>query len=807
MKRVLTYLCASAVSLAALAGDVTGVVVNTATDTPEPYATVRVFAEGDSVKAAALAVTDESGRFSVSLPEAKTYRIIIQSVGLEPAVESFEMSDGDVDLGTLSLMPSNELAEVTVSAQRPLVKREIDRLSYDVQADDESRTATILDILRKVPMVSVDGQDDIKIKGSSGFKVYKNGRFNKAFTQNPKDIFKAIPASSIKRIEVITDPGAREDAEGSGLILNIVTNDDAIITGITGTASLTESTRSFIPRPNLYMTGQIGKVMLSAYGGYSHVPPSSNRSLEEARGTYATTGNTLHTVNGSSSRTNYGWGGLEASFEPDTLNLFTVEMGVYPNRSRTDGTDFTEMLDGERLVYSYKNVNSVPLMRSLYLNGAFNYQRSTRRKGETITLSYQISGSDNRTKSESRYTDMVNMPVGYTGVISDSRTTFLEQTVQADWCRPFSASSKLDVGGKYIHRRNHALVDQDYVGERVEHDDFVHLTQVGALYADYRHTLGNWNLRAGLRYEYSHLAAKYPDGSQAPFGSDLHDLVPNVAVMWNINEANSLKASYGMYIQRPGIGYLNPAVTESPLVVSSGNPDLSSAHYNNLNLEYSLSTSNVYLELNAGYTFLNNAVATVRTIVGNVVHSTYANIDHQRQAMLSAYLQWSPGSKTQIMLNSSAGWGRCSSPSLDLSLSRWTTWNYLQVSQTLPWKLSLRASVGYNEGYMMSVYQYSRPVHGENFDWDVTLRRSFMKDDRLTVSLMWNRPFGRMKTGYRTYSVNSEYTGTRDSWLFRQTWASFTVSYRFGTLNASVKKTAKSIRNDDLQGQPSGRGG
>ena len=110
---------------------------------------------------------------------------------------------------------STELEGVTVKAQRQLIRQEIDRVGYDVQADEESKTQTVMDMLRKVPMVTVDGEDNIKVKGNSSFKIYKNGHLDPSLTQNAKEILKSMPASMVKRIEVITDPGAREDAEGN----------------------------------------------------------------------------------------------------------------------------------------------------------------------------------------------------------------------------------------------------------------------------------------------------------------------------------------------------------------------------------------------------------------------------------------------------------------------------------------------------------------------------------------------------------------------------------------------------------------
>ena len=113
-----------------------------------------------------------------------------------------------------SITWSKELEGIVVKAQKQLIKQEIDRIGYDVQADEEAKTQTVMDMLRKVPMVTVDGQDNIMVKGNSSYKIYKNGHYDPSLSKNAKETFKSMPASMVKRIEVITDPGAREDAEG-----------------------------------------------------------------------------------------------------------------------------------------------------------------------------------------------------------------------------------------------------------------------------------------------------------------------------------------------------------------------------------------------------------------------------------------------------------------------------------------------------------------------------------------------------------------------------------------------------------------
>ena len=132
---------------------------------------------------------------------------------------------GIIDLGNLLVQDdTKQLKGVEVVAQKPLVKMETDKMTYDVQSDNDVKTNTVLDMLRKVPMVTVDGQDNITVNGQGSFKVYVDGKPNVMFSSNPSQIFKAMPASAVKSIEVVTNPGAKYDAEGVGGVLNIVMN-------------------------------------------------------------------------------------------------------------------------------------------------------------------------------------------------------------------------------------------------------------------------------------------------------------------------------------------------------------------------------------------------------------------------------------------------------------------------------------------------------------------------------------------------------------------------------------------------------
>lgn len=805
--------CASAIGVTF---NVTGEVADSVGE-PEIYATVRVYAVADSVKPVSLGTTDGEGRFSQTLKEAGAYRLTVASVGKALLEKEFELTQGNpkVNLGRLVTHDAaNELGEIEVVAQRPLVVREIDRLGYDVKADPDASTSNLREILRKVPLVTVDEDGTIKVKGSTDFRIYKNGRPNNSYTKNAKDIFAAIPASSIKKIEVITDPGAREDAEGVGCILNIVTDSDTSLKGVVGSANLYMDNYSYYPRPNIWLSTQIDKVTMAVNGGFGVTPKNSRDSEGRSRNftEYYDTGNRLESESYSRSPYTNGWMGFESSWEPDTLNLFTVEFNMYGyGLTDPEQVDATRMLayDGS-LICGYNSYAEVAHNKYFDFDGAVNYQRSTHLKGETITLSYRASTTDQHQEAELFYTDMVNCDFGYTGKYYNTRLKFLEQTVQADWSRPYGSHHKVDIGGKAIFRHNHSMSDYIYRGAGVTHDDFTHHTTVGALYADYRLNVGKWNFRAGFRYEYSYLSAKFKEQAEAHdnFSARLHDLVPNAAISWNINDENSLKVSYNRNIRRPGISYLDPTRSISPTAQSFGNPDLESEVYNNVSLNYSLIKSKFNLDFNLGGTLVNNSLAQVQWLENDIQYSTYANIGKRRIASMGLYFQWSINSKTRWMTNLNLTYAYMSQPSpvdatgatVRLSRARWNINPWTRISRDLPWKLEASLSGYFWTGSLNSVYSYSASS-SKNIGYSISLSRKFLKDDRLTLRINANNLFGPGSSEYRSMTYNPGYYSEYVSMSNNRRYVGLSVNFRFGSLNVQVKKTASSISNDDLSGR------
>lgn len=804
LKSLIIFCCLIVTSKAfAIDYQVKGTVVDSLGE-GEMYATIRIFNDTDSIKPILVGVTDEKGFFSQSLKTAGNYQLKIHSTGKSELSKDFVINASKpvVDMGTLTIKDNAEvLSEVTVMAQRPLITKEIDRIGYDVQADADSKTATIIEMLRKVPMVSVDAQNNITVKGSSNFKVYKNGRPNTSFSNNPKEVLSAIPASMIKRIEVITEPGAKYDAEGVGAILNIVTNDDTTIKGIMGNVSAQINTLG-TPQGSLWLTSQIDKVAISAYAGTYNMNKAISESESTSHYIYKDSGASMDYI---SKGYHKGWGtwfGADASWEPDTLNLFNISFNGYWHDLDVPGSTSSQMIAADGTpIYSYNAKYHYP-QSYLDFTGNVSYQRSTHRKGETFNILYLVSTTDQNQDQTQEYYDMVNMPVAYTGTHSLFNLNFIEHTIQADYTRPFAKYHTIDVGAKYILRDNHSTTTNQYLGVDTTFSDFSHLTQVLAGYGEYRFKWKSLSAKAGIRYEYSHLNAKFNDGSQPNFSKNLNDWVPSAALSWQVNDANSLTFNYASRINRPGISYLNPAVEELVNSTSQGNPNLSSARHNSMKLTYMLIRPKFNLNVSANYEFSNNGIVSYVTATDNHIYSTYKNVGRNNTLFLDANIQWSITPTTQLNAYGSAYRAEYEIKEQGLQQARWQWGASARLTQQLPWKLRLEIAGGRNSGNVNNVYSYTENITNDGWNYYLSLQRSFLKEDRLTVSIFALNPIGQSSQVSQQNYVDGDYTGyTKTKMMNTGKLAMLRVAYRFGSVNAQVKKTSKSISNDDIIGR------
>ena len=691
---------------------------------------------------------------------------------------------------------TKKLEEVVVTQRRQLIKNDIDKLTYDVQHDKTAQTKTTLEILKKIPLVTVDGQENIRVQGSTSFKVYRNGHPDPSLSgQNLKDILKAIPASTIKRIEVITDPGAKYDAEGTTAILNIVMMSNTKLQGVSGNVNSNIDSHGSV-RLGTYLTTKVGKLTTSVNYNYANQNKNQTENYREEAYNYVKTGEHTHEYGKNSTGATIHFGNINASYEIDSLNLMTASTNFFGYKADANTQSTNERWDkNNQLIYKFNNDMTTPGYSYLNLGGRFDYQHKTNLDGEVLTLSYMLAATRSHTTFRQAYSNMVNFPVSYTSYDRNTRERFTEHTFQIDYVRPFGKHHKLESGTKYILRYNNSTSLMDYQGTTPDMESkFKHNAQVAAAYLSYILTAGKWAARAGLRYEFTRMKASYPNGSNADFHTNLNDWVPSASLQYKISDGQTLKLSYNTSINRPGIGYLNPAVISTPTTESFGNANLGSSRNQKLQLAYMLVAPKFTLQLNPYYSFTNNGIAHIMYEQNKKNVYTYQNILKSKVFGISSYTEWTPFTGTSFTLNASMRYARITLPTPYLKNSGCGGGIYFNWDQKIPWKLTLSTSLGGEYGNR--VYN-PYAIEGHWFYYDFTLTRRFLKD-KLTVSISAESPFIKEKpTTYRT--VQGDYTGFERA-VMKPRCFGIRLSWNFGKLKASVKKADRSIENDDLVG-------
>ena len=272
-------------------------------------------------------------------------------------------------------------------------------------------------------------------------------------SNNPKEVLRSLPANSVKSIEVITEPGAKYDAEGIGGILNIITTD----TKMQGyNVTLGANANNMGVSGYAYGTVQVGKFTLT--GNYSYNHQNQPRSLSESGREAFTSTDYRHLLSQGSSKStgNFQFGNIEGSYEIDSLNLITFSANVFGGKFDTHGDSRTIMSDNNwKERYSYLTLNqSNSQFGNIGLNA--DYQHSFKKKGEYLTLSYKFNNSPNGNEADTYYDEVKDVPFNLLHQYFDNDAHTAEHTAQIDYVNPLNEMHYIDAGMKYIFRENYS---------------------------------------------------------------------------------------------------------------------------------------------------------------------------------------------------------------------------------------------------------------------------------------------------------------------------------------------------------------
>ena len=773
---------------------VKGKIIDSATQSLLGYATVALQdAATKSPIKATLSKTD--GSFVLTAPAGKSYLLAVAFVGYRSKVLPVTGGDTTMDMGNITLSASSrQLANVSVTAVKPLVRQEVDRLVYNVQSDPESPVITALDMMRKVPLLSVDGSDNIKLRGSGSYKILINGKESALMAGNPSDVLKAMPASNIERIEVITTPPAKYDAEGLAGIINIVTKKNAA-QGYNGFAKANYNSvygyqvalRAVVKEGKLGYSGFVsnseqrylgaGFENLSSY--YSPVPSSTTQTGTNFTGSH----NTLT--------------GNELSYEIDSLNLLSATFNYNEkNGSQGDDQNTTVRDVNNNISQAYHTVGNGTASNQGSDIG-LDYQLGFRHnKNELFTASYRYSNSASSQFNHIANDQTINYSLPDYRQYNNAGTK--EQTAQLDYVDPLKVLT-IEAGAKMILRNYFSDFYTDtldassgqYNNEADQANNFTYHQDVYSLYNSYQLSLTDLVFKGGLRFERTGINADFSSvGSTLNKG--YNNLVPSFSAQRSLNSTSNLNFGFTQRIQRPGITQLNPFVNQSnPQYITVGNPALTPAITNNFELSYG-NFAKGSVNISTHYSFSNNTIQNVTTLGANdVTTTTFANVGEDRNLGVDISINYPLSKQWGLNLNTELlqVWLKGTYNGSFYTNSGQQGHIFISSNYRTDNGFRFNLDVGFDSRYVLL---QGRDNYFFNNSYSV-VKELFNK--KVMVYIAVNNPFDKFNTldfftksaDFQTYNSNQNY--------YRNVNIGFL--YRFGKLNSTIKKTQRGIQNDD----------
>ena len=783
---------------------VKGVLMDETLGEAEPFATVRVFKAGKTQKPVAMFLTNENGEFKQEVKGKGRFDIVFSSIGKEDLKQTVTLGqENPLDMGTLYIKENATMLKgVEIVAQKPLVKMDVDKMSYNVAEDEDSKSNTVLDMLRKVPMVTVDGQDNISVNGSSSFKVYVDGMPNAMFSSNPSMVFKSMPATAVKSIEVVTNPGAKYDAEGAAGILNIVMNKQnpqaaQSLNGYNGTVRASAGTKQL--GGSVFINGQQGKFSYSANVMTSYNKPGNTTTETEQ---IQTNGNSQLLTSDNDLKTPFTMGSLTMGYQIDSMSVLNLTAQVNSMSMKTTGTSMTTMSgpaygDG----FSYGSSTDMKNSRTSF-NGSLDYQRFFNRDHtQSLALTYQLEYSPAKTEMTNLFNTQSTI-MDLTNRYSESKNKTTSHTFQVDYTMPIATGQTLSLGGKL--QLHDATADSKYylkdVYDPSSSSDYEYKNSILAGYGEYAGNFNKVGVKAGVRYEHTWQDVEYHLGNGEDFKKNYGSLVPTASLQYTLSQGSNLGLTYNMRISRPGISYLNPYVDKTnPIALSYGNPELDVEKNHNVSLVYNLFTPKLMVNLNLHHNFVDNAISQYSFYdAEGLLNTTYGNIVKRHQTGLNGYVNYLMTKNTRIFFNGGLNYTDLRSSALDQSNNGWTANAMVGLQQTLPWDLKLSAFA------ITSTKSYTLQGWSGGFNLlTASVSKSLLKD-KLTIGVQGI--LGLNKGG----KLNIESENRGKDFVSRSTikvpiyGVTFTVSYTFGNSKVKAKQHTSRVQNDYIEQQSQG---
>jgi hypothetical protein len=767
---------------------VKGRLVDSASGKPVANATINFLQP--QKKISRTVVSDKSGAFQTSLLPGP-YKVTITHTSFRKKGLPLNVEGQQVDMGSMQLIALvKSLTEVTVIATRPLVEQKDDRLIYNVEEDPAAKSESASDILRKTPYVNVDGDGAIQVNGQSNFKVLLDGRETALFSQNVKEALKAFPGATIARIEVITSPSAKYDAEGVGGIINIVTKNK--VAGYNGSIN---SNITSIGNKSAGMNISVKKGKLGITGTYSLM---SNDALRTNQLAVTTPGQPLAFVRrevGGSRETDmfFHQGNLELSYDLDSTNTLVVygNMTRIKNESLNQHNIYTLFANGNSDTDPFLLENRLSLPTHGF--GADFIRKYKGKPQKELTFRFQGLFSRNRSYANSQQ----ELDASDRFILNNSEAFNSEYTVQADLIEPLKKGARVEAGVKTILRKAYSDFksqvkfnkSEPYHTDPANSDRFSYDQDVYGAYVSVNKIIKKITARIGLRVEHTEV-----DGDFTSTGTVVRqqytNFIPNLMLSRQFSKSNNSNLTYTMRLGRPSINSLNPFVNNSDsLFINYGNPDLGPQYIHSVALQTRFFKGSKFISIQGGFNFANNLIIqnpSFNTATG-VTSVTGANAGQIREITLG-FVSNLPVGKWNIAVNAT---GRLARMRNSLQ-SGWSSTTAGNVNANITYKASPLFTISSNSGYFVPL-RMPNASFPDNYFYGFNFAYKVFKQ-KVTVTASIANFFEEKRTLLFTTENDFFITENRNINPFRNFGVA--VIYNFGRLKENVSKK-KGVTNDD----------
>lgn len=567
---------------------------------PLEYATVGVFKPGSETLVKST-VTDFDGNFSIRLIEG-TYDIRLEYISYETKTLRNYKVDSKKDLGTISLkFKANELEEVEVVSETTKLDVRLDKKIYTLGKDLTVAGGTVTEALENVPSVSVDIEGGISLRGNENVRILINGKPSALAGFGNTDVLQQLPADAIEKVEVITSPSARYDAQGTAGIINIVLKREKTL-GFNGSVRLQTGT-PLNNRAAANLNWRTERFNFFGNIGYSHRKPPGNAFFENT----FTSGQFDRIIENREYRRNrkdFNFN-IGATYYFDYNTTFTAS---YFGRSGEDedltNNFTTRFISGQIFSETLRQEFEVEDENSFQIS--LNFNKKFDNEGHELDTEFQYS-EDN--ENAPTFIDE-NITVGNPEFIPAENILEIEdQTeylLQADYVRPMG-EAQFEAGFRVNLEENinpffleEEQQDGSFAVNEQLTNDFIFDENVYAVYSQYGDKFGKFSFLLGLRYEYTQLKGQTTSqfdiseledllgqDVQLNFDNRFDGIFPTLNLIYELGEEENITLGYNRRINRPRGWYINPFPSRSSRTnIFQGNPSLRPAFANAVDLGY-----------------------------------------------------------------------------------------------------------------------------------------------------------------------------------------------------------------------------